>query len=94
MLLLLYISELYAFCVCISCINPVLYVFVAGLKKKGKRALELVNSQNSSDVTGADTRDNVSLENKPLSHLYHGISLMFGFSQVRCTRARARKVRV
>ncbi|CAO1944277.1 unnamed protein product [Urochloa humidicola] len=31
----------------------------AGLKKKGKRALELVNSQTSSDVTGVDTRDNV-----------------------------------
>ncbi|PAN27370.1 hypothetical protein PAHAL_5G076300 [Panicum hallii] len=30
----------------------------AGLKKKGKRALQLVNSQ-SSDVTGVDTRDNV-----------------------------------
>ncbi|CAO1942424.1 unnamed protein product [Urochloa humidicola] len=31
----------------------------ADLKKKGKRALELVNSQTSSDVTGVDTRDNV-----------------------------------
>ncbi|OEL37949.1 hypothetical protein BAE44_0001036 [Dichanthelium oligosanthes] len=31
----------------------------ADLKKKGKRALELVNSQNSSDLTGVDTRDNV-----------------------------------
>lgn len=67
----MHLRQLYAFCVCISCTNPVLYIFVAGLKKKGKRALELVNSQNSSDVTGADTIDNVSLENKPLSHLYH-----------------------
>ncbi|CAO2182211.1 unnamed protein product [Urochloa humidicola] len=31
----------------------------ADLKKKGKRALELLNSQNSSDVTGVDTRENV-----------------------------------
>lgn len=49
--------------VCISCTNPVQYI-VVDLKKKGKRALELVNSQNSSDVTGVDTRDNVSRENK------------------------------
>jgi len=28
-------------------------------KKRGKRALQLLNSQNSSDVTGVDTRDNV-----------------------------------
>ncbi|KAG2593232.1 hypothetical protein PVAP13_5NG110322 [Panicum virgatum] len=31
----------------------------ADLKKRGKRALQLLNSQNSSDVTGVDTRDNV-----------------------------------
>ncbi|CAL4960254.1 unnamed protein product [Urochloa decumbens] len=31
----------------------------ANPKKRGKRALELLNSQNSSDVTGVDTRENV-----------------------------------
>ncbi|KAG2602205.1 hypothetical protein PVAP13_5KG660400 [Panicum virgatum] len=31
----------------------------ADLKKRGKRALQLLNSQNSSDVTGVDTSDNV-----------------------------------
>ena len=44
--------------------NTVLHIFVADLKKRGKRALQLLNSQNSSDVTGVDTRDNVSRENK------------------------------
>ncbi|KAG2602210.1 hypothetical protein PVAP13_5KG660400 [Panicum virgatum] len=36
----------------------------ADLKKRGKRALQLLNSQNSSDVTGVDTSDNVSRGNK------------------------------
>lgn len=50
--------------VCIYCINPILHISVANHKKKGKRALELVNLQanlqNSSDLTDVVTKDNVS----------------------------------
>jgi hypothetical protein len=58
--------------------NTVLHIFVAGLKKKGKRALQLVNSQ-SSDVTGVDTRDNVSRENKACLICIMELSLIFCF---------------
>lgn len=36
------------------------------LKKKGKRVLELVNSQDSSDLTVVATGDNVSRERKSI----------------------------
>jgi len=49
--------------VCIYCINPVLYISAANLKKKGKRALEVANLQNSSDLTDVVTKDNVSRAN-------------------------------